>query len=213
MNKNIGRSIADARLRDYYSLRFCLLLLLIAVHGNATCYDERKVIYIQPLGNVEKPDIDLVKGSVENFYHYKCIIKPPVNFTNDILANSKTRYEANRILSKYNTSENLLILTEKDIACANPERHSVEWGIFGLGYRPGTTCVISTFRLKRHASAQLFNSRLTKVCLHEIGHNLGLNHCTSGDKRCLMNDANGTIKEVDQEQIFLCGKCKKAIEK
>ncbi|MCO5947158.1 hypothetical protein [Mucilaginibacter flavidus] len=195
----------------HYTLCFLLLLSAIAKQANAIFYDEPKVIYIQPLGNVDKSDINIVKASVEQFYHYRCIIKPQINFTNDILADSKTRYEANRILSKYNTSENLLILTDKDIACANPERHSTEWGIFGLGYRPGTTCVISTFRLKRKATAQLFNSRLTKVCLHEIGHNLGLNHCTSGDKRCLMNDANGTIKEVDQEQIFLCGKCRKAI--
>lgn len=189
----------------------CLLLLLIVTQASAIFYDELKIIYIQPLGHVERSDINLVKSAVEGFYHYKCIIKPQVNFAKDILADSKIRYEANRILSKYNTSQNLLILTEKDIACVNPERHSTEWGIFGLGYRPGTTCVISTFRLKRHASAQLFHSRLTKVCLHEIGHNLGLNHCTSGDKRCLMNDAKGTIKEVDGEQIFLCDKCWKVI--
>ncbi|MEO6980561.1 MAG: hypothetical protein ABI113_19365 [Mucilaginibacter sp.] len=153
----------------------------------------------------------MVRASVEHFYHYKCIIKPPVSFAKDILADSKTRYEANRILSKYNTSENLLILTGKDIAYVNPERHVAEWGIFGLGFRPGTTCVISTYRLKRHASKQLFHSRLTKVCLHEIGHNLGLNHCTSGDKRCLMNDARGTIKEVDQEEMFLCEKCRRTL--
>ena len=201
------------RVIKYYALCICFSLLAIAKRTNAIYYDEPKVIYIQPLGNVDKSDIKIVKSSVEHFYHYKCIIKPQVNFTKDILADSKTRYEANRILSKYNTSDNLLILTGKDIACVNLARHSTEWGIFGLGYRPGTTCVISTFRLKRHASAQLFNSRLTKVCLHEIGHNLGLNHCTSGDKRCLMNDANGTIKEVDQEQKFLCGKCRKAIAK
>jgi len=195
-----------------YRLYLCLLLAL-AAQAKAISFDEPKVIYIQPLGKVEKSEIYLVKSSVERFYHYQCIIKPQVNFTKDILADSKTRYEANRILSKYNTDQNLLILTEKDIACVNPERHSTEWGIFGLGYRPGTTCVISTFRLKQNASPSLYHSRLTKVCLHEIGHNLGLNHCRSGDKRCLMNDANGTIKEVDQEQIFLCEKCRKAIGK
>src|ERR1700733_11782442 len=188
-------------------------LLLLPLYLFITClsHDQPKVVYIQPLGKVQKSSISLVKSAVEKFYHYKCIVKPAVNFTDDILADSKTRYEANRILSKYNSGENLLILTEKDIAVANPERHAKEWGIFGLGYQPGTTCVISTFRLKKNASKERFPDRLIKVCLHEIGHNLVLKHCTSGDKRCLMNDANGTIKEVDQEQVFLCHKCRKLL--
>ena len=188
-------------------------LLLLPLYLFITClsHDQPKVVYIQPLGKVQKSSISLVKSAVEKFYHYKCIVKPAVNFTGDILTDSKTRYEANRILSKYNSGENQLILTEKDIAVANPERHVKEWGIFGLGYTPGTTCVVSTFRLKQNASDELFRARLTKVCLHEIGHNLGLRHCTSGDKRCLMRDAKGTIKAVDEAQVFLCDKCKKQL--
>ena len=185
-------------------------LLFFALLNCLSC-GRISVVYIQPLGGVEKPDIDLVKHSVESFYHIKCIVKPAVSLTNDILADSKTRYEANRILSKYNSNDNLLILTESDIAYENKERHVKEWGIFGLAYTPGSTCVISTFRLKRNAPKELFQARLVKVCLHEFGHNLGLKHCTSGDKRCLMNDAKGSIKVVDQEQVFLCEKCRKQL--
>ena len=48
--------------------------------------------------------------------------------------------------------------------------------------------------------------RLKKVALHEIGHNLGLEHC-SNNKECMMNDADGTIKQVDREKIWFCKKC------
>lgn len=151
-----------------------LLLFLVYALMMRMTPDQSKVICIQPLGNVNKGEINLVKSSVEKFYHYKCIIKPALSLTNDILADSKTRYEANRILVKYNSPEITLILTEKDIAVKNPERHVNEWGVFGQGQMPGTTCVISTFRLRRKASNQLFHARLVKVCLHEIGHNFGL---------------------------------------
>jgi archaemetzincin len=190
-------------------MKSLLLPLCLLIAGFS--YGQPKVVYIQPLGNVEPASINLVKSAVEKFYHVKCILKPAVSLTKGILADSKTRYEANRILSKYNSDENILILTEQDIAVVNPERHSKEWGVFGLGYQPGTTCVVSVFRLRRNASKALFRDRLIKVCLHEIGHNFGLKHCTSGDTRCLMRDSQGTIKEVDQEQVFLCPQCKKQL--
>lgn len=50
------------------------------------------------------------------------------------------------------------------------------------------------------------------MALHEIGHNLGLIHCTH-HKDCLMNDAKGTIQQVDQEKIWFCSKCSKVFNK
>ena len=102
-----------------------------------------------------------------------------------------------------------ILLTEKDI-CYYKDKSRPEYGIFGLGLRPGNTCIISTFRLKRGVTKQKTLERLEKVALHEIGHNLGLEHCEY-DKKCMMNDARGTIKQVDAEKVWLCEKCKNRI--
>jgi len=185
---------------------FIPLFILLSLSLNA-----QKVINIQPLGDVSPDVINVITSSVENFYGYKCVVKPKVDFTKDILTDSKNRYEAGRILRKFNSKQNLLIITEKDIACRKGDVK--EWGIFGLGYRPGVTCVVSTCRIKRKVSREVFHERIEKICLHEIGHNLGLDHCKSGDTRCMMNDANGTIKEVDGEQIFFCKNCRKILGK
>ncbi|WP_284653302.1 matrixin family metalloprotease [Flavobacterium terrisoli] len=164
------------------------------------------VVYIQPLGDVNVDYSNHLKKSVEAFYGYECVIKPALPLTADLLAPSKTRYEASKILVKYLSNHNLLLVTEKDIA-HHKNAEFPEWGIFGLGFRPGKTCVVSTFRLQRNVSRAQFLERLRKVALHEIGHNLGLDHCTH-HSQCMMNDANGTIKQVDQEKVWFCDQCR-----
>lgn len=179
---------------------------------NTKAPESEKVIHILPLGNVIQENIEVVKSSIKNFYGYDCIVLSQVEPTSDIIAPSGTRYEAGKILKKYRTKDFRIILTEGDIAYPNKEKKSQEYGIFGLGFMPGTTSVVSTFRLKRNVSHKLFLERLTKVALHEIGHNLGLNHCTN-EPRCMMNDARGTIKQVDHEKIWFCDKCQMQLKK
>ena len=185
-------------------------LLLLTILLSSFNNQKTKIVYIQPLGDVNKEYMDYLKTSVNEFYGYECVIKPKVALTSDILAGSKTRYEASKILNKFNSNQNTLIITEKDIAYRKSKEFP-EWGIFGLGLRPGKTCVISTFRLKKNVSTQKMLERLKKVALHEIGHNLGLKHCKN-NKVCMMNDACGTIKQVDREKIWFCNKCWKLIK-
>ena len=99
---------------------------------------------------------------------------------------------------------------EKDIAWKDTAKKSAEYGIIGLGNRPGTVCVVSTHRLKGNASEQKVIERLEKTALHEIGHNLGLSHCDKTPK-CMMNDEKGTIQTTDRESVYLCPACRKTI--
>ena len=171
------------------------------------------IIYITSLGDVPLAHLNYVQQSVIEFFHYQVAINPKQSLTSDLKNSPQGRYVADKILKKFNSKRNILLLTNVDIVTNKKERGVKEWGIFGLGYRPGTTCVISTFILNKpkvKVSNEKFFERLKKICIHEIGHNLGLDHCSS-NRQCLMNDARGRISQVDMETLDFCKSCKKKI--
>ena len=57
-----------------------------------------KVIFIQPLGEVNPQSVDKVKSAVESFFGFRCVVRSRVELAIDILAASKTRYEAGKII-------------------------------------------------------------------------------------------------------------------
>jgi archaemetzincin len=156
---------------------------------------------------VKPSTVAIIKQAVKDFYHSEVVVDSAIPITADIYTKSKLRLDAPKILDKYDVGKNVLLITESDIAHRNDARNIDEWGIFGLGKRPGKICVVSTFRIHNNVSDSLFQMRLKKIVIHEIGHNIGLNHCTN-NKRCLMHAANGTIKKVDSEAMWFCEKCR-----
>jgi archaemetzincin len=173
-------------------------------------------INIQPLGEVSPEYIDQVKKSIKSFYGYDCVVLPKKEITKDMLSKERKRVDADKALLSNKTFDNYLFITEKDI-CYYQSPASPEFGILGLGITNGKTCIVSTFRLKKQVTKEKVTKkkileRLEKVALHELGHNLGLNHCFNS-KVCMMHAADGTVKQVDREKVWFCEKCSKQIKK
>jgi archaemetzincin len=114
----------------------------------------------------------------------------------------RNRYRADSLIliqkKVAKTNHVILGLTHKDISTDKNEIK--DWGVMGLGYMPGNSCIVSTYRLKKSNLKEQFY----KVVIHELGHTQGLNHCP--DKTCLMTDAEGK-NNTDNEKDF-CKKCK-----
>ena len=122
----------------------------------------------------------------------------------------RNRYRAEILLKTiegYKGYDKIIGITTKDISTT--KNNIYDWGIMGLASSPGKSCVISTFRIKT-PNKILFNDRFIKVALHELGHTMGLPHCTFSSN-CFMESAEGTIKSVDRETRYLCSNCKKII--
>lgn len=82
---------------------------------------------------------------------------------------------------------------------------------FGLAL--GRVAVVSTKRLDpsfygEKFNKDLFKSRLVKEAVHEIGHLMGLSHCTN--RTCVMSFSNW-IGDTDIKSQRLCDICKKKV--
>lgn len=113
----------------------------------------------------------------------------------------RRRYRAERLLAFLNRrlegaprTTRVLGLTTVDISTTKGSIR--DWGIFGLGELGGRSCVVSTFRLRRRARDDAHRTlRVVTTAVHEVGHTLGLDHCT--EPACIMRDAHGSIATVD----------------
>jgi archaemetzincin len=75
--------------------------------------------------------------------------------------------------------------------------------VFGIASRSGA-CVVSTARLLFGANDELFRARLLKEAVHELGHTLGLDHCS--DPRCVMHFSN-SLADTDIKGDAYCDRC------
>jgi len=198
-------------------LLFCSILIFLSCSNNST------KIGIQPYGKVNQKILDSVSSILKRTYNAEIIIFKNKKIPKYAYVNIKTpRYRADTLLidllkNRPGSIDYILGITSKDISTTKrdsngniktPRSKYIDWGIFGLGYKPGKSCIISTHRL-RTANTNLYISRIQKISVHEIGHNMALNHCEVD--KCVMNDAVETIKTVDSESYELCEKCLKRI--
>jgi len=205
--------------------RFLILLLITSACSKGKFNKEEAgiVIAIQPYGNINTDYVDSVAAAFTKMYQSKVILLETKVLPASSFVNIKSpRYRADVLIrllktQKPDSIDFIIGITDKDISTTKrdafgnikkPESRYKDWGVFGLGYRPGAACIISTFRLT-HSSKKVFVGRLQKVALHEIGHNYGLPHCKT--EYCVMQDAVETIKTIDNVKPQLCIKCSRKI--
>ena len=72
--------------------------------------------------------------------------------------------------------------------------------------------MISTFRLRRRArDADHVEFRVVTTAVHEVGHTLGLEHCT--EPVCVMRDAEGSIRTVDTSDGHIGPQCRAELDR
>jgi len=195
-----------------------IILIVFFITSFFSC-KKQNYIGIQPYEHIEQSTLDSIALALRRNYQANIVILKPRALPKWAFVNIKSpRYRADSLLidlkeNKPDSIKFIIGITSKDISTTKrnadgnikkPRESYQDWGVFGLGYRPGPSCVVSTFRINQ-ANHKTFTDRLQKISVHEIGHNLGLKHCPT--PKCVMQDAAETIKTIDQVDMTLCELC------
>ena len=110
--------------------------------------EEEITILIQPFEDVKPKQLAEISENIRKIYP-KIKILEPIDFPKNAYYQPRNRYRADSIIKylRTKTPNNCvtLALTNKDISVTKGK--VADFGVMGLGYRPGNACVASSFRL------------------------------------------------------------------
>ncbi len=184
-------------------------IILLLVLGSYACNNSskgRRVIVVQPLGQFSATEAKTIVAPISAL-GAEVVLRDNRSIPQSFYYWPRNRYRADSLIrflkTKVGKDSIIVGILNEDISTTKDD--VADWGVMGLGYRPGNSCVVSSFRINKKKRAE----QLYKVVLHELGHTEGLDHCP--EKTCLMRDAEGG-NPLDEEKGF-CAQCKAQLKR
>lgn len=185
-------------------------------------------INIIPVNNIGRNILSFLQRGLGNIFNVEVLILDRIGIPQAFFSKNRKQYNANKILSylsqkispKYTQDINLAIL---DVDIFVPSLNFV----FGLASSSPQVSLISIARLNpifytysnldflsqntqalteklSHDEEKIFENRILKEAVHEIGHTLGLKHCSN--YKCVMYFSN-SLMDTDRKDYHFCSKC------
>ena len=175
--------------------------------------EQKQIIAIQPLNNYAEKEFASIPAVIRSFYNKQVIVLKPIDIPKTFFNKILNGYSADSIIMLLSKLQNKTVveivgLTHEAIYTIKEDKYHTPYydeDIFGMGYLPGNSCIVSDIRFMTNDSAILYH-RLRNVIIHEVGHNAGLPHCS--DNRCIMSETNGSILNLDNGGNDYCNQCK-----
>jgi len=166
-------------------------------------------IYVKTIGTVEAAIVERVLESLSAVTSYPLKLAADGEYPLCAFEPKRNQYYAKKIIGKLagelpSDCEKLIGLTDVDLCTP------VLTFVYGEAQLGGSVALVSFNRLRQEfyyvpRNDTLLIERITKECIHELGHCYGLFHC--GDSRCVMCFSS-SILSIDNKRKDFCIGCR-----
>lgn len=182
----------------------------------------KKTIYLLKIGKTDPGILIILKKNLKWFFKKYKIKIDILTDTFPLLESEHNTVKDNydvigvkkRLIAQFKNQNYYRILGIMDV-----DIHSrISINIFGVAdpprFKSFATAIISTYRLKedgiyrRVKNVALFEHRVFKEAIHELGHTFGLEHCKN---RCVMRFSQ-LIEDADKKPYDFCEICLKKLD-
>jgi archaemetzincin len=189
------------------------------------------IINIIPLSNINKDILEYLQDSLGKIFKKETRVLYRISIPDDSYDQSIKQHNAESILDHLSKKLSLKNIRDINIAVLDLDIFVPRLNfVFGLAVNFPRICLISTARLNplfysdlksrprwksrviylSKEDRKIFNERILKEAVHEIGHTLGLGHCP--DYKCVMYFSN-TLLDTDKKSSNFCTNCKNLLKK
>ena len=174
-------------------------------------------IGILRVGQVDSHVMDRIQENLNMIFPKTtcALISETMPIPSEAFNNARQQYRSNIILSRVHSYAEKDKALDRVLGTVNVDIFVPELNfVFGEAECPGKAALISLWRLRpefygKAPNMELFLERITKEAVHELGHSLGLRHCSN--PFCVMYFSN-SIFETDRKQSLFCNKCDLKVE-
>ena len=171
-----------------------------------------KMICIVPVGKIDNKILSFLCPKLKEVYNMEVEIKEGLDLPNYAYNPERKQYLSTAILNKIKGTK--LVQCEKILGIADVDLYVPSLNfVFGEADLSGKACVISVTRLRQEyydlpKNEKLFEQRILKEAVHELGHTFGLSHCP--DIKGVMHFSN-RLSDTDIKSHTFCPSCRSAL--
>ncbi|MEM2136931.1 MAG: archaemetzincin family Zn-dependent metalloprotease [Candidatus Methanomethylicia archaeon] len=169
-------------------------------------------VLIQPIGFVEPYILNhITNGLNSNFQFFNVSVSDvSLPILDDAYNPRRKQYNSSILIGYLRRYFNEYINYDKVLGVVDVDLYSDGLNfVFGEAILRGVFAIISLFRLRPEFygygnDVGLFFERALKEAVHELGHTIGLTHCSN--RRCVMHFSNSII-DTDFKSYEFCSNC------